>query len=282
MAHTDALLNAIGARRSSPTGTSGEAFEAALLDFVCDLDLLGGIAEIDATPIPVAALRSQPRRTRRPGWRVLLPATSGGVAALFAMLVLVFVGGPATTSAPALSATAESKQLLSHASLLLTAAQTADGAARTRFVTEAKADLKHVRRLLPLAPPPAQPAIRSQLQQLNERVEPMTPTPARSRARAGTGHRVRPSRSGIPAAGGATSAPRTSGDVTAAPTRRPPPPRLAGQTDDQQARTESQPAPQQTAPPAQPATDGTRTPQRTQDGSGRLPPDSTSPRSPRP
>jgi hypothetical protein len=78
-----------------------------------------------------------------------------------------------------LTATAESKQLLSHAGMLLTAARAAGSADRSMLVTEAKADLTHVARLLPLAPPRDQPGLRTELQRLNRQVPPMAAPAAR-------------------------------------------------------------------------------------------------------
>jgi hypothetical protein len=180
MARTDALLTAVGGRSTS-TGSIADTFESALLDFVCDLDLAAGIADLETRPLPVAALRlsATPPRKRRFSWQVLIPAMGGGLAAVVATVALL-IGGSSASRAPALSATAESKQLLSHADLLLAAAQHATDTERTQLVAEAKADLTHVARLLPLAPPPERPAIRSQLNVLNQRARPLARPPADS------------------------------------------------------------------------------------------------------
>lgn len=173
LARTDAMLTTVGARRPPNTGS---AFEAALFDFVCDLDLAAGVPDIDRTPIPIAALRAKaaaPRR-RRFGWRVLLPTASAGLAALAIAATMVFAAGSSPSNPTALTATAESKQLLTHADMLLTSAEAATATERADLVTEAKADLSHVSRLLPLAPPQSQPEIRQRLQLLDRRVQPLT------------------------------------------------------------------------------------------------------------
>jgi hypothetical protein len=279
MARSEALLAAVGARRV-PSGA--DPFDTALFDFVCDLDQLVGVAEIDSRPIPVAALQSRPRPVRRPSRWVLLPAMSGGIAAFVVLLALLLTGSATTSGAPALTATAESKQLLTHAGLLLTAAQSAAGDARTRLVTEAKADLKHVRRLLPLAPPPAQPAIRTQLQQLTERVAPMAPPPHHSTAAVSRGEPA--AGPGSPAAEGPVTAPASNGQGPDGPTRQRPPRRFETRTLDPQGRSQPMTAPQQTAPPTQPGSGGTGVaPQQTPVPSGQHPPsDAVAPRSPRP
>ncbi|MGN6475292.1 MAG: hypothetical protein ACTHK4_16805 [Mycobacteriales bacterium] len=119
MANTEAMLTAVGARRPAPA-PAADGFEAALLDYVCDIDLTSQIAVVDATPIPIAALRAQavtpPKR--RLSWRVLVPATSSGIAAV-AVVVAMAIGGSSTAPGPKLSATAESEQLLTHAGALL-------------------------------------------------------------------------------------------------------------------------------------------------------------------
>lgn len=289
VARTEVLLTAVGARR---TASYGDAFEAALLDFTCDVDLLAGIAELDAAPIPAAALRVQRKRSgssaaRRPSWRVLVPAMSGGVAALVVAVTLVFVSGSATTGGSALSATAESRQLLGHADMLLTAARTATAAERSRLVTEAKADLTHVSRLLPLAPPPAQPAIRARMQLLNSEVRPLARSGSAERGirRSGGGSRVSDP-------GTAETAPPPNGSdgshETSPPARerlpiRRPPAGAGGQV-----RTADEPAATQSAPPQRPATlsggtaaapqQGTQYPPDARSGTGGQPPPVGAPR----
>ena len=203
MARTDWLLAAVGARRTTSTDMSADGFDAALFDFVCDIDLTAGVREVDATPIPIAALRAQlptPRR-RRLTWQVLVPVASS-VAAVAIVATMLLVGGSSHTASPALAATAQSKQLLTHAETLLTAASSAATADRAELVAEAKADLTHVSRLLPLTQPQAQPAIRTQLRLLDRRMKPLAPQP--------------PSRSGS-----------SGGQQTSAPVHRRPPVRQA-------------------------------------------------------
>jgi hypothetical protein len=224
MARTEAMLTSVGARRTTSAGLSGDAFEVALFEFVCDIDLTAGVAEIDATPIPHATLRAQatPPQRRRPSWRLLVPALTSGVAAVAIGLILL-VAGSSPVKEPALTATAESQQLLTHADMLLTAAQSAAATERTKLVTEAKADLTHVTRLLPLAPPAARPEIRAQLQDLNQRMAPLSPTQRpRPTANDGDGARsgqVAPQRTG----GGATTTDSSSDAGATTPDRQQPP-----------------------------------------------------------
>ena len=189
MAETDAMLTRVGARRAATTSTFVDAdpMSAALLDFVCDIDLVAGIAAVDATPVAAELLRLNPvrRRARRLTWRVVIPAMSGSLAALVVALAILLVR-TSSTPAPSLSATAESRQLLSHADNLLTAAAAATAPAdRTRLVREARADLRHVSHLLPLAPPPDRSGIRRRLHALDHRVAPLAP-PAHQSSSTGT------------------------------------------------------------------------------------------------
>ncbi|HWC36365.1 MAG TPA: hypothetical protein VG650_16275 [Mycobacteriales bacterium] len=186
LARTEALLAAVGARHTPAADDLTGGFDAALFDLAVDIDLVAGVADIDAQPVPLAALRAGARRRRRPGWRVLVPVAGTGLAALAIVSVLLVTGG-STAGRPALSATAESQQLLTHADLLLTAATAATPAKRTALVAQARADLTHVSRLLPLAPPAARPAIRSQLQLLDRRARPLTPRPTTTTSNSGSG-----------------------------------------------------------------------------------------------
>jgi hypothetical protein len=176
---TESLLAAVGARRA---GFSADAFDAALLDFVCDVDLTVGLPALEATPLPLAELRAaMPATRRRVTWRVLVPTMTTGVAVV-AVLVTAMLLGPSTPTSPALTATAESNQLLTHADTLLTAARHATAPDRAKLLTEAKADLNHVSRLLPLTAPQSRPEIRERLEALGERAEPLTAKPSRAAA----------------------------------------------------------------------------------------------------
>jgi hypothetical protein len=205
-----------------------DAFDAALFDFVCDLDLTARVAEMDATPIPHAALRAQatPARRRRSSLRVLIPATSGA-AAIAIGLTLLLVGGPSTVDAPALSATAQSRQLLTHADMLLTAASSAAPTDRTKLVAEAKADLTHVSRLLPYAVPQSRPGIREELRLLDERVQPL----AKMRVERAADNddeaddAAAPGDTSAPSAGGTAPAAESGDDRTQAPVEGQPPAR---------------------------------------------------------
>lgn len=174
LAHTEALLAAVGARRA-PAAASADRLEVALFDFVCDTDLAAGVPAIEAVPVPLTALRAAlpaARRTRLTR-RLLIPAATSGVAAIAIAISALFAGSSAPTS-PALTATAESRQLLSHADTLLTAASHATADDRARLVTEAKADLSHVSRLLPLAAPEARSEIRERMTALDQRAQPLS------------------------------------------------------------------------------------------------------------
>jgi hypothetical protein len=175
LAHTDALLTSVGAREAGSIG--GDAFATALLDFAYDVDLTVGIADLDTQPIPVEQLRltAAPVRPRRVTWRVLVPATGTALAAIVvAATVLIGRANPVVVS-PSATATAESHQLLEHANTLIADATKAAPAVRKRLVSEARADLVHVTHLLPLAPPEQRPALRKQLNSLEQRVVPPPP-----------------------------------------------------------------------------------------------------------
>lgn len=173
LAQTDALLAAVGARQVPSTGLGVSEFDSALFDYVCAVDLAAGVPGTDAAPIPLPALRAEPApaRRRRVTWRVLIPAAATGLAGM--VLATFLVLGDQDRTSPELTATAQSKQLLNHADMLLTAAKSATASERTKLVAEAKADLNHVSRLLPLAVAQARPAIRTRLRQLDERVSPL-------------------------------------------------------------------------------------------------------------
>lgn len=190
LADTERLLTAVGLRRTS-TGEVSDGFEVALFDYVRRIDQVAGIADIEATPIPIAALRTPAakRPLRRFGWGVLIPATSGALATIALAVTLVVAGStskaptaaptssPTLSTEPTLSAVAQSRQLLDHADRLLTVAKAAAPARRTKLVAEVRADLSHVARLVPLAPPHARSRLRTQMKTLDRRVKPLAPPP---------------------------------------------------------------------------------------------------------
>jgi hypothetical protein len=181
LTHADALLTAVGGRDGGSIGS--DPFAAALLDFAYDVDLVVGIADLEAQPIPVEQLRlaPAPARRRRPTWSVLIPAMGTALAAIVvAATVLIGRGNPVVVS-PTATATVESHQLLRHADELIADATKAAPAARKRLVSEARADLAHVTHLLPLTPNGQRPALRRQLLSLEQQVAP-PPPPARSSA----------------------------------------------------------------------------------------------------
>jgi hypothetical protein len=130
---------------------------------------------------------------RRSRW-LLVPVAA--VAAVAAGVVLL-VGGPGpqrhpSTAPPAavqprVVAVAESKSLLAHADLLLTAAHVASSSsARVVYVREARADLDHVATLLPLTPPASRPGLRQQFVSLHRALAHGGPAaPGRPSPRAG-------------------------------------------------------------------------------------------------
>lgn len=257
LARTEALLTAVGARRTTSGGIDG--FEAALFDYACDIDLVTNVAAIDATPIPIASLRAQvaPRRPKRGlSWRVLIPTASTALAAIVTAMALVLAVGSTTTS-PAMSATAESQLLLSHADKLLTAAQSATANDRAKLVTEAKADLSHVSELLPLAPATDRRELRARMQLLDNRARPLASPPPPQRSSAGdTGDQPRGAR---PERGGGTATPQPQTPVRQSPasgtgpTTQSGPPRSgpSGQTTGQTSTLPSGPGVQR-PPPRQP------------------------------
>ncbi|HEX3708240.1 MAG TPA: hypothetical protein VHV76_16565 [Mycobacteriales bacterium] len=183
LAETEALLTRVGARGTTTSAfLEADPFSTALLDYACDIDRTAGIAAVDAIPVASELLRLTPvdGHPRRPTWRVMLPALSGSLAAVVVVLTLLLGRTSTAPVMPSLSVTAESQQLLRHANTLLAAAASAAPAQRTRLVTEAKADLTHVTRLLPLAPPPARSGLRQRLHALNRQMRPLAPPPQRA------------------------------------------------------------------------------------------------------
>jgi hypothetical protein len=244
MARTESLLAAVGARLTPAASFSADALDTALFDFVCDVDLVAGLSAIDAKPISVAVLRaaSPPARRRRMTWRVLIPTATSGIAAT-AIAITTFVVGSSSSTSPAVAASAESRQLLTHADTLLTAASHAAAADRADLVTEAQADLSHVSRLLPLADPESRPEIRDRMAALDERAEPLAAKPPRRTASANngtTGRNTSPTGANrLPnggATGGAGSGSR-NGDGTDPPVRERPVRRTVAFNTDAGART---------------------------------------------
>lgn len=175
LVHTDALLTAVGAREASAAVVTADSFAAALLDFALDVDLTAGIADIDATAIPVELLRLTPgpAAPRRVTWRIAIPAVSTAVAAIVVGIGVLLGRGTPVIVSPTATAAAESRQLLTHAhSLIADAGKASTRVERQRLVTEARADLNHVSRLLPLTATGDRPAIRRQLYSLEEQVRP--------------------------------------------------------------------------------------------------------------
>lgn len=238
LAHTDAMLSAVGARQAGTTSVANDPFASALLDFACDVDLVARVAELDTTPIPTELLRLPPAtvKPRRFTWRVLVPAMGTAIAALVVGIAVLVGSGTRTIPSPAETATAESHQLLRHADALLGDASKASAADRERLVSQAEADLSHVSRLLPLTATSDRAAIRQQLQSLEERVRyvPAQPAPSGSGAgSSGSGRVGQPSTSGQGTSGqGGSSQSGTSGPgaetgtvvVPAGGVRRPSPP----------------------------------------------------------
>lgn len=180
LTRTESLLAAVGARRTPAVGVPGDAFEAALFDLVCDVDLTIGLPALEATPVPLTELRTaQPIRRRRQLFSWLIPAATSGVAVVVIAITAVFVD-PAIPTSPALAAAAESRQLLTHADSLLTAASHAAVKERAKLVTEARADLSHVSQLLPLAAPQTRSEIRERMEALDQRAKPLTAKPTRT------------------------------------------------------------------------------------------------------
>ena len=231
LAETESMLAAVGARRTT-LPIEADPFAAALLDFACDLDLYAGVAATDAAPVPAELLRLDVPRSRksRISWKVLIPATSGAMAALVVMLTLLLSGSPGTTPTSGLSATAESRRLLSHADTLLRAAATAESGERASLIREARADLHHVTRLLPLAPPAARPAIRQRLRSLNDRARPFAGSGSGGKTPVGnTGNRAGSGSGGDPQTDPGQHQPQgesaTASGASEATATTPPPPR---------------------------------------------------------
>ncbi|HVT64417.1 MAG TPA: hypothetical protein VHD81_04645 [Mycobacteriales bacterium] len=245
LASTESLLASVGARRP-PIAGSADGFDATLFDFVCDIDLAAGVPAIDAVPIPLSALRATlptPRSTRLT-WRVLIPAAMSGVAAVAIAISAILAGSP-TPDSPALTATAESRQLLTHADTLLTAASHAASSDRATLVSEAKADLSHVSRLLPLAAPSARSAIRDRMTALDRRAKPLSagsPRPSASADTVSSGDgETTPVRERAGQRPPATHADGSDRTGTAAPTNE------GGAASGESPTTQPAPRPQQTA-----------------------------------
>ncbi len=112
LTRTESLLAAVGARRTPAVGVPGDAFEAALFDLVCDVDLTIGLPALEATPVPLTELRTaQPIRRRRQLFSWLIPAATSGVAVVVIAITAVFVD-PAIPTSPALAAAA--RRLVAH------------------------------------------------------------------------------------------------------------------------------------------------------------------------
>jgi hypothetical protein len=181
LAETDAMLSRVGGRSTGAAAPSldGDSFESALLDFTCEVDVLAGVPALDATPVATDLLRLAPasrRKRRQLSWRMGVPAMGAGLVALAVAVTLLVTGTPPSTTTPSLSAAAESTQLLRHADTLITAATGAVPAKRAVLVREAKADLRHVGRLLPLTPPQTRSSLRAQLHVLRHRMPTATPS----------------------------------------------------------------------------------------------------------
>jgi hypothetical protein len=179
LAHADALLTEVGSRipEDLARDLAPDPVRVALLDFVADIDLTIETAPrtdaFDVTSFRAAHQIEMQRVDEKPAPRtrlrdrLLLPAMSAATAAV--VLIAVFVVGRSTNDpvgTPSTAAATESRTLLQHASLLLDAASSAQPSQRTELVREARSDLQHVNRLLPLISAPNRPPVRSKLQSL--------------------------------------------------------------------------------------------------------------------
>lgn len=151
---TTAMLSAVG-RRERPAG--GGDVAVALLTWAEDIDTVARPI-VDRAPVPAATPAPTRRRLPRPRARWW----QGGVAAL-ATAAAAVVGVVLSDDHPptqarvvsiSASAAAESSQLLDHAGdVLHEAASTSSTKTQETLVAQARADLQHVRRLLPLLAP---------------------------------------------------------------------------------------------------------------------------------
>jgi uncharacterized membrane protein YgcG len=235
LAHVDGVLTEVGGRipRDLARDLAPDPVRVALLDFVADIDLtidtmptasqsfdaqqfdagqyrrslMVEMARIDE---PAVVSRRTPLRQR-----LLIPAMSAATAAV--VLIAVFVAGrgsnDTTVGTPASAASSESQVLLRHASLLLTAASTASEANRIVLVREARSDLQHVSKLLPLIGAPARPTVRLQLRSLERRAKPKPTTHPSHAAGSTTGSGSTPTK-GSAAGSGSSSGSGTGSSST--------------------------------------------------------------------
>ncbi|HVU75088.1 MAG TPA: hypothetical protein VHE83_19135 [Mycobacteriales bacterium] len=174
----DNQLARIGARE--PVETS-DALLVALADLVADVDMV--VDRVAPSPVPLVD-RSEatgdvlpvadadddvrPLVRRRQTWSVV---SAAGIAASFvAAGLLASSSTHPAVSTPSLSAAAETKQLLTHATQILPSAKASD-AAHTAYARELTADLDHAASLLPqVQDPQARASLARQLATLQQQV----------------------------------------------------------------------------------------------------------------